>query len=253
MDTTLPSPAAFGKMFLSVFPGAGHLVADTKKRALLGFSIWLALIALTINFYGSTLGSLLLGLTISWHTMLIFDIGNIRKVYDKLRPRIAFMLCLLILTAGIYFYIDTRVRRRWNFIESPVTYEFIDVLEGDTLLVRMKNYKPDELVKGNLVIFQNRRARPIFLRGNRYLAAGNGDPVLGRIVAQSDDEICISSKGLEVNGKTISLQSAERNIPFPKRAYRLKSPKIKFLCPRIPEYKICLIILLWTYGGWLLQ
>lgn len=191
---TLFHPVSFGALVWSIIPGMGHIKEGHKVfgRALL--SIWLILILLSLMTLGLGWSWWCLAAAIAVHTVAVTSLLGANLGYESIVIRAIFGILLF---WCIQFLIYQPVQWFAGRFYQPLPVSGLQgstvVANGDGLLFEGAWLRPDEFVKGALVVYEI-RAGGDYQQG--FVNAGLG---LDRIVGVPGDHIEVTKGTLLVN------------------------------------------------------
>ena len=199
-------------VFRSVIPGWSHFYLGQRLRGHLALWGWLAFLIPGLVWFGTTIGSILLGLAFSVHSSAAMDIiartleGGVSVGRQMLRGAAV----SIVLFAAVYWpagWLITRVADPHGIAVS--TWPFDD---GDVVLVNhLSAPRPGRVVLYQIPTYQQ---RVIVRHGGRFYNF-EGERI-DRILARPGDHVRWAEGRLVVNGKPSSLQPlAARWVPGP--------------------------------------
>jgi hypothetical protein len=150
------SDLLFG-LALNVVPGLGYLLRGRWREVRLLVAAWLVLVSAGIFFYGSTAGSLLLGLAIGIHTWIALRFSLFREITDFAGRAVATLLLVAVL-AGLYRGVPRLLLPGYTGAYTALTIPDLNVRTGDYLLVRRRRGS-QALPRGTLVLVHPPRQR----------------------------------------------------------------------------------------------
>jgi hypothetical protein len=196
------------------FPGWPQLYAGNRILGRVFLYTWLLLMAVwLLFFYGTTFGSMLLGLAFSAHSSSFADATNHILEPTSMRRRMAYSVCTSILLFGFLYLPAGRVLFRYAdpMVMQVAPYPFET---GDVVLVNHAAFVRAAPKPGQVVLFEPDDFR-VPDGGHRYtLYTG---PRIDRVLAGPGDVVRWSHRRLTVNGRTSLLEplnSAVVQSPF---------------------------------------
>ena len=217
---------------LSIVPGLGHLAGGRPRAAAISLTGWLGLLALTANFYAGATGGLLLGLLIAWHAGVAFDAAKVHQHTDGIRERLTTMVFLFAVSAAGYVVLDAVVRRHVSMVVSPVAIPSVDVLVGDILLAWPGRFGPEDVRRGDVLVFRPNASGPLPIGGERYVHVHTGDIAVGRVVALAGSLVSVSPQGFDVDGEPVETRHLpEGRLPWPQEPFAFRIPNGCALIP----------------------
>jgi hypothetical protein len=195
-------------------PGWPQLYARSRVLGRVFLYSWLLLMAVwLLFFYGTTFGSMLLGLAFSAHSSSVADATNRILEPTSVRRRIAYSICTSALLFGFLYLPAGRVLFRYAdpMVLQMAPYPFE---AGDVVLVNHSAFARSAPKPGQVVLFT-----PDDFRmpdgGHRYTVYTG--PRVDRILAGPGDIVRWSHRRLTVNGRPSLLEplnSAVVQSPF---------------------------------------
>ena len=233
VGSALPGDAV-GAMVLSALPGLGHLVSGRRRTAMGAFAVWAVLAFVTAAVYGGTMGYVCLGLTLVWHSAVMFDAGEVQRHATAARARVTTMLLLVSVTATGYFLLHLGARTQFDFVPSGIAVPELDLQVGDVVLARRGRFEPGDLARGELVSYMRETSEMIRIGAMHYLDLRTRGPTVGRILAIEGDEVEVSRAGLTVNRQRLRPEhlSLDR-LPLPDEtlAFRVRDGRVLVTIP----------------------
>ncbi len=192
--------AAVAALYLSLVPGLGHLPERRWRAMLIWGGGWLALAALTVNFYSMERLFFLPAVLLSWHVSTMVDAARLSQriagTWDRLRIMLvqAFLPCLLIY-AGIYWVVTACI----EVIPMTFSVPTHGVIAQDRLLVR--RIGPGETIaRGELVILAP-HPRLVMVTEDNYTTRVNlRGKIPAMILALPGDRVETMGDEIKVNG-----------------------------------------------------
>jgi hypothetical protein len=184
-------------------PGWPQLYAGNRVLGRWFLYGWLLLLAVwVLFFYGTTFGSMVLGLAFAVHSASIADATNRILEPGSIRRRIAYSFCTSCMLFG-FLYLP--VGRLLFAVADPMVLQ-MDLhpfREGDVLLVNHAAFARSEPSPGQIVLFTPPEYR--VGGGNHAMTIYTG-PRIDRILAGPGDRVSWSKRRLTVNGRLTTLE-----------------------------------------------
>jgi len=176
-------------LLLNVVPGLAHLVTGRFRQVRLYVALWLVVLALGVLSYGSTLGSVLIGLAIGIHAWIALHDEAFRKITD-LAERIGAVLIVVVLLTILYWATPRVVFPGFAGGHTTFAIPAMNVHRGDYLLVRRLEQADTPLTRGTLVLIRPdtfRDTRRVVVRDQRSF-------VIGQIVGLPGETVRIANR-----------------------------------------------------------
>jgi hypothetical protein len=182
-------------------PGWPQFYVKHRVRGYLFLYSWLFFVLLGLLFFGTTKGSMLLGLAFSVHSSSAMDVIAPYLDNPTLAKRMSWSIAVSILLAVAMYWPASRMLNRWA---DPITLQAPagPFAEGDVLLANhaIAQYRP-----GQLVLFDiDTDAFPQRLRNHQYVYYQNNG--VDRILAGPGDSFRWEHGHLFINGQQTSLK-----------------------------------------------
>jgi len=140
-------------LVLSVIPGLAHLLKRRFREVGLLVALWFAVLCAGLFFYGSQIGSLLIGLAIGIHAWIAIQYGLFKEI-EGFMERIGAVLIVVVLLAVLYWAVPRFVPGGLTGGHTALTIPAMNVHAGDYFLVRRLGHGSDPLPRGTLVLTQ---------------------------------------------------------------------------------------------------
>jgi hypothetical protein len=219
-DATLALPL----LLRSPFPGWPQMYV--RSRILGRFFLYTRLLLLAVwllFFYGTTVGSMILGLAFSTHSSSVADATNRILQPTSVRRRIAYSICTSILLFGFVYLPAGRLLFRYA---DPMVMQMdlFPFREGDVVLVNHAAFGRSAPRPGQVVLFTPENYR--VGGGHQYtLYVG---PRVDRIVAGPGDRVRWAHRSLLVNGRPSPHQPLNPSA-LPAKPFELTVPGDSYL------------------------
>jgi len=140
-------------LLLGVIPGLPHLLTRRFKEVALYVALWAMSLALGLFFYGSTPGSVLIGLAIGLHAWIALQYGVFREI-TELAARIGTVLAVMALLVALYWAVSRVAAQGLDAGYTTLTIPAMSVERGDLLLIhRVERGAGLAFPRGALVLF----------------------------------------------------------------------------------------------------
>jgi hypothetical protein len=184
-----------------VVPGWSHFRCGQRMRGRIFLGLYLALLLPGLLFWGSMLGSILLGLAFSVHASAALDIAL--QTPKEFPSRVFTTLAVTAaLSLGLYVpagWLLTRVADPRNILETATPLE-----EGDVVLVNHLAYRRSRPRLGDVVLLHI-ESMMFPAQGNRPAMAIPAGEIIDRVLAGPGDEVIWENQQLRVNGSPSDL------------------------------------------------
>ncbi len=176
-------------LLLNLVPGLAHLVKGRFRQVGLCVALWLALLVLGVLSYGSTLGSVLIGLAIGVHTWIALHDEVFKKITDLLERVEAALIVVALLTA-LYCVTPRVVVPGLAGGHTTFAIPAMDIRAGDFLLVRRMESPDGPLARGTLVLIRPDR----FRNAQREIVTDRSGLIIGQIVGLPGETVRIENR-----------------------------------------------------------
>jgi len=218
-----------------VIPGWSHFLSAQRTRGRLFLWPWLLSITLGMLFFGTTIGSLLLGTALSIHVSAAMDVVTPYLRNPTLRRRMAYSVAFAVLFAMALYLPAGRLITHWA---DPITLQIPSgpFQAGEVLLV---NHAIKDFRRGQLVQFDIGELRDEVRNHNYIIYTGDR---IDRIIALPGDVVRWERGRLSVNGAQSAIQPlapgrlpAVLGITVPANHYLAFPSTTPTLGPNTPE------------------
>jgi hypothetical protein len=209
----IASDSVFG-LLLNIVPGLAHLAKGRFRQVGLYVALWLVLLVLGVLSYGSTLGSVLIGLAIGVHAWIALHDEAFRKIKDLLERLEAALIVVALLTA-LYWVTPRVVVPGLTGGHATFTIPALNVRAGDYLLVRRIERPDSTLARGTLVLIRPDR----FRNAQRELVINQPGLIIGQIVGLPGESVRIANR-VYVVGESAEGGLDPDRFPVPRWLHR---------------------------------
>lgn len=219
------STPVFPLLLRSPFPGWPQLYTGSRVLGRIFLYTWLLLLSVwLLFFYGTTFGSMILGLAFSTHSSSVADATNRILQPTSMRRRMAYSLCTSALLAGFVYVPAGRVLFRYA---DPVVMQ-LDLFpfrQGDVLLVNHSAFARSAPRPGQVVLFTPENYR---VGGDNHRYTLYVGPRIDRIIAGPGDHVRWVHRSLLINGRPSPHQPLNPSL-LPAKPFELTVPGDSYL------------------------
>lgn len=192
----IASDALIG-LIISVVPGLAHFVKGRFREVRLLVLVWAVLLSAGLFLYGSSVGSLLIGLAIGLHAWIAIQFGLI-KVVTGFVERVGLVLLVTAGLALLYWAAPRLVFRGYTGGYTALTIPEMRIESGDYLLVRRTEALQETLPRGTLVLI-----RPLRLRNYRTDLFNQQPLMIGQIVGLPGETVALADGLYSAGGEPL--------------------------------------------------
>jgi len=180
---------------LSIVPGLAHLLKGRFREVALYVALWFLVLSAGLFLYGSTVGSLLIGLAIGLHAWIALQYGLFKNV-TQLVERMVLVLMTVAALAGVYWLAPRVIPPHLVGARTALTIPAMDVHAGDFFLARPLTEQARPLSRGVLVVIEPRA----FRNNYRNRQVNRRNMTIGQVVGLPGETVRVLGTAFIVDG-----------------------------------------------------
>jgi len=185
-------------LVLNVIPGLPYLLKRRFREVRLLVLLWLVLLGASLLSYHSTIGSLLIGLTLGVHAWIAVRYGLIKEI-EGFTERVALVVIVIILLALLYWAVPRIVIRGFGGGYTSLTIPALNVSRGDYFLVRHVRSTEEPVPRGTLVLIEP----PGIRNARRDYRLNSGQRMIGQIVGLPEEMVRVEDHAYVIGGQRL--------------------------------------------------
>jgi type IV secretory pathway protease TraF len=193
-------------LVLNVIPGLPYLLRRRFREVRLLVLLWLVLLGATVLAYHSTVGMLLIGVTLGVHAWIAVRYGLIKEIRG-FTERVALVVIVIILLALLYWAVPHVVFRGFGGAYTSLTIPALNVSRGDYFLVRRVTDPEEPLPRGTLVLIEPSG----ILTGRRAQRLPQDRRMIGQIAGLPGETVRVRGNAYVIDGRRLDPNS----LPVP--------------------------------------
>ena len=174
-------------LVLSIVPGLAHLLKRRFREVRMLVLLWAVLLAVGLFLYGSSTGSILIGLAIGVHAWIAIQFGLFKEITGFVE-RIVITLVVMVCFGVLYWAVPRLVFYGYTGGYTALTIPDMEISAGDYLLVRRTGHLEETLPRGTLVL-----VRPARMQNNRVDRFNREPLMIGQIVGLPGETVRIAN------------------------------------------------------------